>query len=420
MSLDVRRPFARLAAAACLIVSGLTLACCVPPKTTGLQQPPQVVRPAIVPPIAPTPVVQTPNVVPPPQVTPPPVVANTSGKVVVAMLLPLSGPSAAVGQAMLNAAQMALYDLADERLQLLTRDTQGTANGASDAAQKAVAAGAQLILGPLLQAEVEAVKPIAQSARVPVIAFSTAAQLAGQGVYLMGFLPGQEVDRVISYAHGHGHDRFAALLPRTAYGQVIADAVQNAITANGATLVRTEFYDSSVNDMASAVKRFAQQGVDFDALFMAEGGARLKVLAPQLPFFKIDQDKVKYLGPGLWDEPGLGTEPALEGGWYAAPPPDARAAFEQHYSDLYKTKAPRLATLGYDAMALAAVLARSPNGADFSDATLASANGFAGLDGIFRFRGNGLVQRGLAVLEVHRAGGTVIDKGPATFQDLGF
>jgi ABC-type branched-subunit amino acid transport system substrate-binding protein len=369
------------------------------------------------------PVMQPPIVTPglevaPSMVTPP--VASTTGKVTVALLLPLSGPSGAIGQAMLNAAQMALYDLADERLQLLTRDTQGTANGASDAAQKAIAAGAQLILGPLLQAEVEAVKPIAQSAHVPVIGFSTATQLAGSGVYLMGFLPSQEVERVIAYAHGHGHNRFAALLPRTAYGQVIADAVQSAITANGATLVRTEFYDSSVNDMAAAVRRFAAQGVDFDALFMAEGGSRLKILAPQLPYFKIDPDAVKFMGPGIWDEPGLGTEPSLEGGWYAAPPPEARAEFEAHYTDLYRTKAPRLATLGYDAMALAAVLARAPNGTDFSDATLASANGFAGLDGIFRFRSNGLVQRGLAVLEVHRGAGTVLDRAPQSFQDLGF
>ncbi len=321
---------------------------------------------------------------------------------------------------MLNAAQMALYDLADERLELLTRDTQGTAAGAADAAQAAIAGGAQLILGPLLAGAVEAVKPIARSAHVPMIAFSTATQLAGNGTYLMGFTPNQEIARVIAYAHAHGHDRFAVLAPRVPYGQVVADGVRAAVAANGATLVRVEFYDPSLGDIAASVRSFAAQGHDFDALFLPEGDGRLKTLAPQLPYFGIDPDAVKFLGTGLWDEPGLGTEPALDGGWYAAPPPALRAAFEQHYRDLYKTSPPRLATLGYDATALAAVLSRAPQGADFSDATLTNPNGFSGVDGIFRLRADGLVQRGLAVLEVHRGAGTVIDPAPQSFQDIGY
>ena len=165
--------------------------------------------------------------------------------------------------------------------------------------------------------------------------------------------------------------------------------------------------------------QFASEGHDYDALFLPEGDGRLKNLAPQLPYFDIDPGDVKFLGTGLWDEPGLGTEPALDGAWYAAPPPSLRSAFEKRYQQIYKTAPPRLATLGYDAMALAAVLARAPQGADFSDAALTNPNGFSGVDGIFRLRPDGLVQRGLGVLEVHRGGGTVIDPAPQSFQDLG-
>jgi len=358
-------------------------------------------------------------VVTPEPEAPPPVPA-APGKVNVALLLPLSGPSGALGRAMLNAAQMALFDLANEKLELLTRDTQGTPAGAAGAAQAVIAGGAQLILGPLLAGEVEAVKPIARAAHVPVIAFSTATQLAGDGTYLMGFAPSEEIARVTAYAHAHGHDRFAVLAPRSPYGQVAADAVRAAVAASGATLVRVEFYDPSFNDIAATVRSFAAQGHDYDALFLPEGDGRLKTLAPQLPYFDIDPDAVKFLGTGLWDEPGLGTEPSLDGGWYAAPPPAARASFEEHYRDLYKTSPPRLATLGYDATALAAVLSRGAQGADFSDATLTNPNGFSGVDGIFRLRPDGLVQRGLAVLEVHRGAGTVIDPAPQSFQDMGY
>ena len=365
---------------------------------------------------------QTPTVVQPPTPLPenlPPAISG-GGKVTVALLLPLTGPSGTLGQAMLDAAEMALYDLADEQLELVTRDTKGTPDGASAAAQQVLSQGAQIILGPLLASEVGAVKPLAQAAHVPVVAFSTDTTLAGEGTYLMGFLPSEEVARVTSYAHAQGHNRFAVLAPSTPYGQVIADAVKNAVAANGASLSRVEFYDPALNGMAAAVRRFAGEGVDYDALFLPEGGSRIKVLAPQLPYFKIDPDQVKFLGTGLWDDPNIGTEPSLDGGWYAAPAPSARAPFEQRFAQLYRHPPPRLATLGYDATALAAVLARSPQGADFSDQALTNPNGFSGLDGIFRFRPDGLVQRGLAVLQVQRGGNTIIDPPPQTFQNLGF
>src|SRR5262249_28334939 len=156
--------------------------------------------------------------------------------------------------------------------------------------------GAQIILGPLLASEVGAVKPIAEATHAPVIAFSTDATLAGDGTYLMGFLPSEEVARVTSYARAQGHNRFAVLAPNTPYGQVVAEGVRNAVAASGATLSRVEFYDPAVNGVAAAVRRFAGEGSDYDALFLPEGGSRIKALAPQLPYFKIDPDQVKFLG----------------------------------------------------------------------------------------------------------------------------
>src|SRR5207248_7439478 len=133
---------------------------------------------------------------PPPGGAPPP---GTTGPVKVAVLLPLSGANAELGKAMLEAAQLALFTTANDRLTLVPRDTSGTPDGATDAARSAIADGAQLILGPLLAAEVDAVKPVAGQANVNVIAFSTATQLAGGNVFLMGFLPRQEVAREVSF-----------------------------------------------------------------------------------------------------------------------------------------------------------------------------------------------------------------------------
>jgi len=338
-------------------------------------------------------------------------------KLKVAVLLPLSGPNGAFGSGMLDAAQMALFDVTDGKLELLPRDTKGTAEGAAEAGQAALADGAKLVIGPLLAAEVEAVKPLARAANAPVVAFSTSAQLAGDGVWLIGFLPRAEIDRVVAYARAKGAGRFGALAPRTPYGEVTVEAMRAAVQRGGARLAEVDFFDPGAQNLAPTVQRFAAGAHDMDALLLPEGGTRLKTLAPLLPYYKIEPEKVHFLGTGLWDEPGLGSEPALVGGWYAAPPPTARADFERRYKELYHRAPPRLATLAYDAVALAAVLARNGNG-DISAEALTNPSGFVGVDGIFRLLPDGLVQRGLAVIEVHQEANTVIDPAPETFQAL--
>jgi ABC-type branched-subunit amino acid transport system substrate-binding protein len=339
----------------------------------------------------------------------------------VALLVPLSGPNAAIGRAILEAAQIALFDVADENFELMPRDTQGTAPGAASAAEGAIRDGARFILGPLLQNEVEAVKPIARNANINVVAFSTATQLAGDGVYLMSFLPRQQVVRVTAFAKEKGATRFAALAPETPYGHLVVDELRNAVGTLGAALGPTQFYSPTTTDLTPVVRRLAGAGEGaFDAVMLPEGGPKLKAVASLLPYYDIDPAKVHILGTGLWDEPGVGLEPALVGGWFAAPPPQARADFEQRYAELYRHKPVRLATLGYDAVALAAHLAQHEGGADFSAAALASPNGFIGVDGIFRFLPDGLVQRGLAVLEVRRDGTATVSPAPDSFEDLSF
>ena len=233
----------------------------------------------------------------------------------VGVLVPLSGASAAVGRGILDAGQMALFDVAESRVELLPRDTKGDPKAAADAAKAVIGEGARLIIGPLLASEVEAVKPVAQAARVPVIAFSTATRLAGDGVYLMGFLPGEEVARVAAYAQSQGRGHFGVLAPRGAYGELAVASLRTALEGSGGTIADVEYFDGGIKDMAPVVRRFATAARGMDALLLPEGGGQLKTLAPLLPYYDIDPKKVKLLGPGLWDVPGLGQEPALEGGW---------------------------------------------------------------------------------------------------------
>lgn len=397
------RPPRRFAALS-LVACGVVLAACTVPAQRPARQPPPIAAPGPAPPDV--------TVTPAPPLAPGGQGAVDASKVAVGILLPLSGPSAAIGQAMLDAAQMAIFDLGDNKLRLLVRDTAGNPSLAAEGARAELAEGAQLVLGPLLAGEVEAVQPITQAANVPLLAFSTATQLAGNGTYLLGFDPRQEVERIFRFAQARGRTRFAVFAPVTAYGDVTVAAARDIATVLGVSLTRVGRYDPTAPSLSSAVQSFAA-GADFDALLVPEGGQRLKTLTPFLSAGGVDPAQVKLLGTGLWDEPGLGSEPSLEGAWYAAPPPQARADFQKRFTDTYKRAPARLATLAYDATALAAVLARTP---DFSAAALTNPSGYAGLDGIFRLRADGVAERGLAVLEVHRTGTTVIDEAPTSFQ----
>jgi hypothetical protein len=384
-----------------------------------------------------------------PRIVPPPLAV--SGNPRVALLLPLSGPNGGLGRAMLNAAQLALFDFADRSFELLVQDTKGTPDGAAHAAATAIGDGARLILGPLLATEVRAIAPATRAAGVNVIAFSSDRSVAGDGIFVMGFLPGAEIERVVAYARDKGISRIAALAPDDIYGATIVGSLRDAAASFGAIITQVAFYDPGAADFSGVVRDIANYqsrrstllaqraslegrgddiarqalkrlegletvgGVPFQALLVADGGKRLQAIAALLPYYDIDPKKIRMLGTGQWEVPGIGAEPAMVGGWFAAPPPAARAAFEKRYRDTYGAKAPRLSTLAYDATALASVLAQGEGDARFSAEAIISPRGYAGRDGIFRFRRDGSIERGLAVLEVHERDFQVVGPPPENF-----
>lgn len=383
----------------------------------------------------------------------------------VALLLPLSGQHADLGQAMLQSAQLALFDMGYDAFELMPRDTRGTPQGAAQAAQSVVNDGAQLVLGPLFASEVSAAKPITSRYNINMIAFSTDWSLAGGNTYIMGFLPFAQVQRVAEYAITNGLDDIGILAPNTDYGNAVI-AAYNSLTyraglgtadvarfipdsSDNSGIIRSfTTYDERVQaleELKMPLQARLEQNPDdkkagreldklekmntwgeapFNAVLLPVGGDQARSVANMLSFYDLGPAEVKRLGTGLWDDRGLATEPALEGAWFAAPSPDLRRDFERRYRDLYGSRAPRLATLTYDATALAAVLAKSSyyqrGRPSFERQALVNPNGYSGIDGIFRFRPDGLIERGLAVLEFRGGNIRVIDPAPSTFQRMSY
>ncbi len=370
----------------------------------------------------------------------------------VAILLPLTGTSAQLGQAMLDAAQLSMFELADKSFALMPIDTRGTAAGAERAARQAVQQGAQLILGPLHADSVRAAAPIARDAGVPVVAFSNSREVAGDGVFILGFVPRQQVQAIVGYALSEGLSRFAVLAPSDAYGRSVVEAARSVAEAAGGSLVRTMYYDPGAADLSGEVKVFANYNtrhqallaqrraltekgdevarqalrrlkrldtigaLPYDSVLIPESGERLRALSSLLYYFDVDQPAVRFLGLRSWDLiPNLGSEPALIGSWFAGSPTEERERFNTRFRKIFDRAAPRLATLAYDATALAVVLAQSENGPDYSLDALMDDNGFLGVDGIFRLRSEGVAERAFAIHEVNRTGTTARRSAPQSF-----
>lgn len=386
------------------------------------------------------------------------------GLVRVGLLLPLTGASADIGHALLNAAQMALFDVADGRFVLQPYDTQGTPDGAAAAAAQAAAHGAQVLLGPVYSASAKAAVPQARAAGINMIPFTTDPTVASPGVFVMGFLVHEQVRRIITFSRAQGIERFAVLAPATPYGETVVDALNQILLQTGGLLTRAAYYDPSGSNLDDVVRQFADYDrrhnallaqrsalasrrdavsrsalqrlerldtigdVSFDAILLPEQGGRLTEVAALLPFYDVDPARVQLLGTLFWHAPGLGKEPSLVGGWYPAPSPQSNATFYNRYQSLHGEAPPAIATHGYDAVALTAVLGRSHLATQsesrptrvFGSEALASPSGFSGVDGVFRLLPTGLSERGFAVQEITRNGAETIDPAPTTFEAAQF
>ena len=369
----------------------------------------------------------------------------------VGLLLPFSSDQAAaqkIAAAMFDAAQLAAFDAGDERFLLIPKDTRGDADGAASAARSALADGAEILLGPLFAPSVEAAANVARAADVPMVAFSSDLKAAGDGVYLLSFPPELEIARVTDYAVINGMTRFGLLAPASNYGERVSNSFAQEVYVRGGVMVHEERYIQDPDEMLAPAKRLAQYskaivpvemrhdykapaGVDpataapsaeesgytrgYQAVMMPEQGTLLRALAPLLPYYNVNINRVKLLGISSWNNPRLTREPALRGGWFAAPDPAITQHFKTRYENAFGNKPPRLASLAYDATLLAARLAASPRRDPFNAASITDPNGYYGADGLFRLNSDGSISRGLAILEIQPGGIQVIDPAPRSF-----
>jgi branched-chain amino acid transport system substrate-binding protein len=358
---------------------------------------------------------------PPPAGPPQPATTVGTGQIRVGLILPLSasGNAGLAAQSMKNAAEMALAEFNNPNIQLLVKDDAGSAAGTQQAVQQALDEGAEIILGPLFAHSVGVAGQAARARGVPVIAFSTDANVAARGVYLLSFLPESDVDRIVDYAAANGKRSFAALLPDNAYGSVVEAAFKQAAARRGARIVALERYPLEPARMQEPIRLVAQAARGADAIFIPDGADAVPTVVQGLAGAGVPPRRVQLLGTGLWDDPRIFGDSSLQGAWYAAPEATGFRNFAARYRARYGQDPVRTATLAYDAVALVAALVKTQGEQRFSETVLTNPSGFAGIDGVFRFRPDGTNERGLAVLRVAPSGGQVVSPAPRSFTGSG-
>jgi branched-chain amino acid transport system substrate-binding protein len=343
-----------------------------------------------------------------------PLVGETlgTGPVRVGMILPLTqngGPSP-IGVSMRNAAQLAIDGFGAPYITLMIEDDHSSPDAAAQAAQAELGAGSQLILGPVFANNVRSASAAAKSAGRPMIAFSTDVTVAAPGVYLLSFLIQGYVDRVLQYAVSTGKKSFAIMAPQNDYGNVAAQRFQDQAGSLNAQVVVTARY--SAGQMATAAQQVAAVQGQIDALFIPEQADAMPAVASALGTANV---KTKFLGTGVWNDARVLKLPQMQGAWFSAPDNSGFDAFAQRYKAKFNSDPARLATLAYDAVTLAAALARNGGPDPFNQAALTNISGFNGADGVFRFRADGTNERGLAVMEIADDAAKVISPAPRSF-----
>ena len=344
---------------------------------------------------------------------PPPVVTADpmDGMHRVALLLPVTGPDADVGQSIANATALALADTKATNIRMITYDT---GLGVAAATKRAIEDGNKVILGPLRGDHVVEMAALARPAGVPIISFSNDVGVAGQNVFLLGHLPNQSIERVVRYAKSQGMNRFAGVVSSNVYGQRAQSNLTAAVRAAGGTLVGMQESNGTAASADAAARRLAQLG-DIDAVLIADSGRAAIATVPALR--RNGLRTAKILGTDLWNIDGtLAGSPPMYGAWFASVSDTLYTQYATKYRARFGKAPLRLSSLGYDSVLLVARVARDWRpGTRFPVGQLTDPQGFIGVDGAFRFNANGLTDRMLEVQEIQAGKFVTVSPAPSQF-----
>lgn len=333
-----------------------------------------------------------------------------------AMLVPLSGASAQMGEDLKRAGMMAQFDKSETGSAVMFYDTKGTAQGAVDAYQEALKEKPDLIIGPVFSGEVAAVKR--QNPNVPVLSFTSDGDAVGDGVYTLALMIPQQVKRIVSYACESGQRKLAVLGPENKVGELVMNTLATEVTkCPGMEIHKVSLYSPKTVNFDPAILKIIPkpidpkkenltdeeqailntpiaERVDFDSLFVFEEGIKLQQVMSLLSYYDVTPRALPMYGLSSWQST---TDKAFIGGYFPAMPMKSRQDFDAKYRQNFGSKPTSLASLAYDGVSLGTLLASV---GVINDSMITQPAGFVGVDGRIRLEQDGTNTRLLDMMRI--------------------
>ncbi len=350
---------------------------------------------------------------------------DPSQPVQVALLVPGGNPDLDwLARSLSNSAKMAAGDARGANIDLRVYSAGSEPGAAVASANKAVAEGAKIILGPLFADSANAVGNAMAPQGINVLSFSNNTDIAGGNVFVLGNTFDNVADRLVRYGVGNGKRRILMVAEDDAAGQVGAQAIQRAIQRNGATLAGSAVHPLSKQGIDGIIPNVTSAALsgNVDAVFLtANQGAVLPYLTDKLADAGVTSASVQMMGLTRWDQPSARLQlRGVQGSWFAIPDMSLKAQFDQRYRAAHGETPHELGSLGYDGVAAIAALVRAGKRNALTTAGLTQNAGFAGVQGAFRLRRDGTNERALAVATVRNNQLVVLDPAPRSFGGFGF
>ncbi|MDA9654857.1 penicillin-binding protein activator [Pelagibacteraceae bacterium] len=351
----------------------------------------------------------------------------------IGVLLPLSGKNSEIGNMILNALELAIFQNKESSIELVIEDTQSESSFSKKAFQQLLERKISFVIGPLYSKTLTSINDQVKNNQINILALSNNKNLAKKGVWIFGVDPKEQTERILDYALEKGLTKTAALLPKNSYGLLLFDTISNYKKNGIIGPVRVEFYEDNIKSQQNAAKKLAK-GFDkyesyikkidslesqdnivvkevnkpFDNVIIAASGQALTVLSSQLQYNNVDPEKVQFLGTSSWEDLSILNEPALEGGVFAATSQLFQKDIKRIYKNTFEKDMPKVAMIAYDILALLIAIEKDKKTININD--LINKEGFLGLRGLFRLSKSGTVERSFDLKTIKNKKFIVYDK----------
>ena len=300
----------------------------------------------------------------------------------------------------------------------------------------------KIFIGPLTSKDTKNIHQWCESGAI-FFSFASDRNLASDCIYLVNFFPEDEIDVLFKFFEEN--KKVALLYPDNDYGNYINKIIDDIANSSKSIVISKVAYKEDLTDARDSIKKLGKYDMrkkelerqknilknknddvskkalkkiekfetigelDFSHLIIADYNIRLLQIAPLLPFYDVDPQKVQFVGMGVWDDKAFFNEPSLQGAVFPGVSAKKRSLYINEYINYYEENPIRTITIPYDLLGLLNFILEKKHTIDSAKKLLNNNSiTYDGIDGKFSFKNN-LIKRELNILKINKGKTEVLE-----------